>query len=107
MGNLVAGLAKYGIVMPIYVAIRHIIPIMVLYGLPIFIAGMLVALIGTMGHIFFLILFGLAVMYYLRNVYKLFNGKIKTTKKTSKKKPKLRKKQVNDTNKVLQQFMLK
>ena len=34
---------------------------------------MLVAILGTMGHIFFLILFTVALLYYFRYVYKLFN----------------------------------
>lgn len=64
---------KYGVVAPIYTAFRWIIPILVVYGLPIFIAGMLVAILGTMGHIFFLILFAIALLYYFKYVYNIFN----------------------------------
>lgn len=72
---------KYGVAAPLYTAFRWLIPILVIYGLPIFIAGMLVAILGTMGHIFFLILFTVALLYYFRYVYKIFNPS--TTKKPS------------------------
>ena len=74
MGQVIAKIAKYLIVYPIYTAFRWIIPIMVLYGLPIFIAGILVALVGTLGHMFFIILFTLAVLYYFKHVGSVFKG---------------------------------
>lgn len=76
---------KYGVVAPIYTAFRWIIPILVVYGLPIFIAGMLVAILGTMGHIFFLLLFAIALLYYFKYVYNVFNPSSKIPVKPKKK----------------------
>jgi len=68
---------KYLIIMPLYVAFRWIIPIALIIALPVFIAGMLVAMFGVLGHIFFLLLFFLGVLYYFKNVNNIFNPSLK------------------------------
>lgn len=75
---------KYGIVMPLYLVYK-LIPVFIIVGIPIFISGILIALIGTLGHIFFMVLFGIAVLFYFRHAYSIFNGKQKDKKDKNKK----------------------
>jgi hypothetical protein len=82
MGQAASVIIKYGVIAPLYTAIRHIIPILVIFGLPIFLAGMIVAAVGVMGHVFFLLLFAAALLYYFKFAYKLFYpSEIKKKKK--------------------------
>jgi hypothetical protein len=76
----VKGIIKYGIIAPLYSTILHIIPILVLFGLPIFIAGMIIAIFGVMGHVFFIVLFTFALLYYFRFSYYIIFPKGKKTK---------------------------
>ena len=84
MGAVASGF-KYGVIAPLYTTVRHIIPILVVFGIPIFLAGMIVAAVGVMGHVFFLLLFAVSLIYYFKFAYKLFYPGKKKSKIVSKK----------------------
>jgi hypothetical protein len=73
IGLIVQYIFKYLIAVPLYSLIVHIIPILVIFGIPIFMAGMIVAAVGgVLGHIFFLLLFVIAIIFYFKFAYNLF-----------------------------------
>jgi hypothetical protein len=88
IGEIIKAILKYGIAAPLYMTFRWIIPILVLFGIPIFIAGMIVAIIGVMGHIFFILLFVFGLLYYFRFAYRIIYP---SSKKDKRKKTKLKK----------------
>lgn len=51
----------------------YLIIIAAIISLPIYLAGMLVSILGVSGHIFFYIITFLAIMYYFKFVKNIFN----------------------------------
>lgn len=48
-----------------------IVIILTLVTLPIFLSGMFVAILGTLGHIVFIVLFSVAVIFYIKNFFNI------------------------------------
>lgn len=51
----------------------YIIIILLVIGIPIYIAGILTSFISISGHIFFLLLFFITIYYYLKYIKKLLS----------------------------------
>jgi predicted membrane protein len=73
---------KYGIIAPLYTVFWYIIPILLIIAVPIFISGIIIALFGTLGHILFITLFAIALLYYVKYLFKIFYPKKKRKIKT-------------------------
>lgn len=88
-------IGDYFIQLPIYIAVKMAV-LFVIIAIPVFLAGMLVALFGTIGHILFLLIFVLGVYYYIKTASSIFTGK-KDSKTKTKSEPKTKTKFINNS----------